>query len=77
MPATSTLLDELDASGLTGRGGAGFPTSRKVGSCATSAVTTRSSSSTPWRANRRRTRTGPCSRPTPTWCSTAPSCSPR
>jgi NADH:ubiquinone oxidoreductase subunit F (NADH-binding) len=30
MPATGALLEELEASGLTGRGGAGFATSKKV-----------------------------------------------
>ena len=66
------IIEEIKASGLRGRGGAGFPTGLKWTFAAGNAGATRSTSSaTPTRATRARSWTARSSRATPTRCSRA------
>ena len=67
----AAIIERVLASGLRGRGGAGFPTGRKwqtVAAEPTRRRPRRRSSSTPPRASRARSRTAPSCAATPTWC---------
>jgi [NiFe] hydrogenase diaphorase moiety large subunit len=64
-------LEELEASVLRGRGGAGFTTALKWRICRTARVTSASSSATPTRVSPAPSRTGSCLPVTPIWCSRA------
>ena len=57
LPPLERIVDELKASGLTGYGGAGFPTGIEVGGGLARARARATSSSTPTRASRGRSRT--------------------
>ena len=59
-PSPSAIVEELKASGLTGYGGAGFPTGIKWEAVRARAWAARTSSSTPTRASRGRSRTATC-----------------
>ena len=69
------LIEEVERSGLRGRGGADFPTAVKLAGGGRGGGAPARWSSTAGRPSRRAPRTGCCSRGCPTWCSTA-RCSP-